>query len=37
MSSDATLYETALSDIYSLGTYLYRKKFCFLRYGTSRC
>ena len=33
MSSDAMLYETALRDIYSLGTYLYRKKFRFLRFA----
>jgi hypothetical protein len=33
MASDATLYETALRDIYSLGTYLYRKKFRFLRFA----
>jgi hypothetical protein len=31
MKSDALLYETALRDIYSLGTYLYRKKFRYLR------
>jgi hypothetical protein len=31
MASDALLYETALRDIYSLGTYLYRKKFRYLR------
>lgn len=31
MRSDALLYETALRDIYSLGTYLYRKKFRYLR------
>jgi len=31
MQSDPLLYETALRDIYSLGTYLYRKKFRFLR------
>jgi len=31
MESDALLYETALRDIYSLGTYLYRKKFRYLR------
>jgi len=31
LSADATLYETALRDIYSLGTYLYRKKFRYLR------
>lgn len=33
MKSDALLYETALRDIYSLGTYLYRKKFRYLRYA----
>ena len=33
MRSDALLYETALRDIYSLGTYLYRKKFRYLRYS----
>ena len=33
MVSDALLYETALRDIYSLGTYLYRKKYRFLRYA----
>jgi hypothetical protein len=33
MQSDALLYETALRDIYSLGTYLYRKKFRYLRYS----
>lgn len=31
MMTDAVLYETALRDIYSLGTYLYRKKYRFLR------
>jgi hypothetical protein len=31
MNSDPLLYETALRDIYSLGTYLYRKKYRFLR------
>ena len=31
MGSDALLYETALRDIYSLGTYLYRKKYRYLR------
>lgn len=31
MSADPLLYETALRDIYSLGTYLYRKKYRFLR------
>lgn len=29
--SDPTLYDTALRDIYALGTYLYRKKYRFLR------
>jgi hypothetical protein len=29
--TDAVLYETALRDIYALGTYLYRKKYRFLR------
>ena len=33
MTSDALLYETALRDIYSLGTYLYRKKYRYLRYA----
>lgn len=33
LSSDRTLYETALRDIYSLGKYLYRKKYRFLRYA----
>lgn len=33
LSSDQTLYETALRDIYSLGKYLYRKKYRFLRYA----
>jgi hypothetical protein len=31
LATDALLYETALRDIYSLGTYLYRKKFRYLR------
>lgn len=31
MENDPLLYETALRDIYSLGTYLYRKKFRLLR------
>ena len=30
---DPNLYETALRDIYSLGTYLYRKKYRLLRYS----
>lgn len=33
LESDAALYETALHDIYSLGTYLYQKKYRFLRYA----
>jgi hypothetical protein len=33
LASDATVYDTALRDIYSLGTYLYRKKYRFLRYA----
>lgn len=33
MTSDGALYETALRDIYSLGAYLYRKKYRFLRYA----
>ena len=33
MASDALLYETALRDIYSLGTYLYRKKYRLLRFA----
>ncbi|HEX2059217.1 MAG TPA: Pycsar system effector family protein, partial [Thermoanaerobaculia bacterium] len=33
MASDSILYETALRDIYSLGTYLYRKKYRFLRFA----
>ena len=31
--SDEELYEAALHDIYSLGTYLYRKKYRFLRFA----
>jgi hypothetical protein len=31
LSSDDALYDAALRDIYSLGTYLYRKKYRFLR------
>lgn len=31
MTSDRLVYETALRDIYSLGTYLYRKKYRLLR------
>jgi len=30
---DATLYEAAVRDIHSLGVYLYRKKYRFLRYA----
>lgn len=33
LASDAAVYETALRDIYSLGAYLYRKKYRFLRYA----
>lgn len=33
LASDDALYETALRDIYSLGTYLYRKKYRFLRFA----
>lgn len=33
LSSDALLYEAALRDIHSLGTYLYRKKYRFLRFA----
>jgi len=33
LSTDQTLYETALRDIYSHGKYLYRKKYRFLRYA----
>ncbi|HET7712212.1 MAG TPA: Pycsar system effector family protein [Thermoanaerobaculia bacterium] len=33
LSSDTRLYETAVRDIYSLGRYLYRKKYRFLRYA----
>jgi hypothetical protein len=33
MMSDARLYETALRDIYALGTYLYRKKYRLLRFA----
>ncbi|HXG59264.1 MAG TPA: Pycsar system effector family protein [Thermoanaerobaculia bacterium] len=32
-SSDALLYEAAVRDIYSLGRYLYRKKYRFLRWA----
>lgn len=31
LSSDATLYEAAARDIYALGSYLYRKKYRYLR------
>jgi len=31
LASDALLYEAAAHDIYSLGAYLYRKKYRFLR------
>ena len=33
LRSDARLYEAALRDIHSLGTYLYRKKYRFLRFA----
>jgi hypothetical protein len=33
MLTDALLYVTALRDIYSLGTYLYRKKYRYLRFA----
>lgn len=33
LRDDATLYETAVRDIHSLGVYLYRKKYRFLRYA----
>ena len=33
MANDQILYETALRDIYSLGKYLYEKKYRFLRYA----
>ena len=33
LSSDALLYETAVRDIHSLGVYLYRKKYRFLRFA----
>jgi hypothetical protein len=33
MRSDALLYEAALRDIHSLGSYLYRKKYRFLRFA----
>lgn len=33
MEDDPKLYETALRDIYALGTYLYRKKYRLLRYA----
>lgn len=33
LHSDALLYEAALRDIYGIGTYLYRKKYRFLRFA----
>lgn len=33
LSSDARIYETQLRDLHSLGTYLHRKKYRFLRYA----
>lgn len=33
IQEDPKLYDTALRDIYSLGTYLYRKKYRLLRYS----
>ncbi len=33
LSSDSLLYETAVRDIHSLGVYLYRKKYRFLRFA----
>ncbi len=33
LSTDENLYEAAVRDIYSLGTYLHRKKYRFLRYA----
>jgi hypothetical protein len=33
LSSDALIYETAVRDIHSLGIYLYRKKYRFLRFA----
>ena len=33
LSSDALIYETAARDIHSLGIYLYRKKYRFLRFA----
>ncbi len=33
LSSDSRLYEAAVRDIYSLGVYLYRKKYRFLRFA----
>ncbi len=33
LSSDENVYEAAVRDIYSLGTYLHRKKYRFLRYA----
>ena len=33
LSSDARIYEVAVRDIHSLGIYLYRKKYRFLRFA----
>ena len=33
LSSDALIYETAVRDIHSLGVYLYKKKYRFLRFA----
>ncbi len=33
LSSDALVYETAVRDIHSLGVYLYKKKYRFLRFA----
>ena len=33
LSSDQRLYEVAVRDIHSLGVYLYRKKYRFLRFA----
>ncbi len=33
LSSDALVYETAVRDIHSLGVYLYRKKYRYLRFA----
>ncbi|GAC1434573.1 MAG: hypothetical protein NVSMB68_06990 [Thermoanaerobaculia bacterium] len=35
-TSDELLYETAVRDIHSLGTYLHRKKYRFLRFAYTR-